>query len=125
MERLYSGAGVVLLWASFNAVLALILGGFTAAGLVGGADHAGALAFSIYAVSVTGVYAIGFLIQFVRSRLRGLKEPPRPASALLAALAVAMAWTGLALGEWASIMAVAVGVTALVFEFYPRTGPVR
>ena len=123
MERLYSGGGVVILWASFNAVLALILGGFTAAGLIGGADHAGALAFSIYAVSVTGVYAIGFLIRFARSRLRGLTGSPRPASALLLALAVAMAWLGLALGEWVSVAAAAAGLAALVFEFYPRTRP--
>lgn len=123
MERLYSGGGVVILWATFIGVLALLLGGFTAAGLVGGADHAGALEFSIYAVSVTGMFAIGFAIKFARSRLRGLRGSPRPASALLAALAVAMAWLGLALGEWVSVMAAAVGLAALVFEFYPRTRP--
>lgn len=123
MGRWLSGTSVVLIWGAFNTILASVLAGFTASGTVGGAGPAGALAFSIYAVSTTVVFLIGLAVWLGRHRLRGLSEPPRPASALLLATAVAMAWTGLALGAWASILAAVVGVTALVFEFYPRTRP--
>lgn len=120
MERWFSATSAVLLWGGFNTILASILAGFTASGTVGGAGPAGALAFSIYAASTTIVFFIAFAVWLARHRLRGLSEPPRPASAVLLAAAVAIAWTGLALGEWASIMAAAVGVAALAFEFYPR-----
>lgn len=123
MERWLSATSAVLLWGGFNSVLAAILAGFTASGTVGGAGPAGALAFSIYAASTTIVFFVALAVWLARHRLRGLSEAPRPASALLLATAVAMAWTGLALGKWASIMAAVVGVAALVYEFYPRTRP--
>lgn len=121
MERLFTGTSVVLIWGSFNTILASILAGFTASGTVGGAGPAGALEFSIYAVGATLVFLIGLLVWLGRRRRRGLSVPPRPGTALLLATAVAMAWTGLALGPWTAYLAAAPAVAALVMEFYPRT----
>ncbi len=122
MERLFSGTTVVLIWGAFNTILAAVLAGFTASGIVGGAGPAGALAFIIYAVSATAVFLIGLVVWGgKRRRLRGLDQPPRPASALLLATGVAMAWAGLALGLWAVYLAAAPVLAALVLEFYPRT----
>ena len=123
MDRWLTGSSVVLVWGGLNAILAAILAGFTASGTVGGAGPAGALAFAIYAASATLVFLIALAVWAGRRRLRGLNEPPRPAAALLLAVGVAVAWTGLALGAWAAYLAVPVVLAALVFEFYPRTGP--
>jgi hypothetical protein len=120
MERLFTGTSVVLIWGAFNTVLASILAGFTASGTVGGAGPAGALAFAIYACSTTLVFMVGIGVWAGRRRQRGLSAPPRPGAALLLALGVAMAWTGLALGAWVAYLAVAPVLAALVFEFYPR-----
>jgi hypothetical protein len=120
MERLFTGTSVVLIWGAFNTVLASILAGFTASGTVGGAGPAGALAFVIYACSTTLVFLIGIGVWAGRRNQRGLNVPPRPGAALLLALGVAMAWTGLALGAWVAYMATAPVLAALIFEFYPR-----
>lgn len=122
MERLLSGTSVVLIWGAFNAVLASILAGFTASGTVGGAGPAGALGFIIYAASVTLVFLTGLVVWAGRRR-RGLSVPPRPGAALLLATAVAMAWTGLALGPWPAYLSIAPALAALVMEFYARTNP--
>ncbi|HVT66615.1 MAG TPA: hypothetical protein VHF26_02620, partial [Trebonia sp.] len=96
---------------------------FTASGTVGGAGPAGALAFAIYGASTTLVFLIALGIWATRRRRRGLREPPHPGSAVLLALAVAVAWTGLAVGAWAAYMAVAALLAAAVLEFYPRDRP--
>lgn len=123
MERLFSATSVVLIWGVLNTILAAVLAGFTASGTVGGAGPAGALAFTIYAASATLVFLIALAVWAGRRRLRGLREPPRAASALLLATGVAMAWTGLAVGEWAVYLAAGVLLIALVYEFYPRVRP--
>lgn len=123
MERWFSGTSVVLIWGAFNAILASLLAGFTASGTVGGAGQAGALAFGIYGASTTLIFLIALAVWAGRRRLRGLSVPPRPAAALLLATAVAMAWTGLALGPWVAYMAAAPALAALVAEFYPRARP--
>lgn len=121
MERWFSGTSVVLIWGAFNTVLASILAGFTASGTVGGAGHAGALAFGIYGTSTTLVFLIALAIWVGRRGSLGLQVPPRPATALLLAVAVAIAWTGLPLGPWATYMAAVPALAALVMEFYPRS----
>lgn len=118
-----SATAVVLIWGAFNTILACVLAGFTASGTIGGAGLAGALAFSIYAVSATLVFVIALAVWSGRRRLRGLSVPPRPGAALLLALGVAMAWAGLALGAWTAYLAVAPLLAALVLELYPRTRP--
>ena len=120
MERLFTGTSVVLIWGAFNTVLASVLAGFTASGTVGGAGPAGALAFVIYACSTTLIFLIGIGVWASRRSQRGLDVPPRPGAALLLAVGVAMAWTGLALGAWVAYMATAPVLAALIFEFYPR-----
>jgi O-antigen/teichoic acid export membrane protein len=123
VERLFSGTSVVLFWGGLNTILAAVLAGFTASGSVGGPGPAGALAFIIYAASATLVFLIGLAVWGGRRRVRRLSEPPRAASALLLATGVAMAWTGLAVGEWAAYLAAGVVLIALVYEFYPRMRP--
>lgn len=120
MEKWMSPTTVLLFWGGLISLLATLLAGFTASGLDGTAGTPGALEFTIYAASATIVFFVALAVWLARHRLRGLKEPPRPASALLLALGVATAWTGLALGTWAADTAVAFGVAALVYEFYPR-----
>jgi len=124
MERLFSSAtGVVLIWAAFNSLLAIMLAGFIASGFYGGAGRASFLPFGVYAVSTTIVFFTALAVWLGRRRRRGLNQPPRAASALLLATAVGMAWTGLAVGQWAAYLAVAVLITAVVYECYPRTQP--
>jgi hypothetical protein len=123
VERWFSGTSVVLFWGVLNTLLAAVLAGFTASGTVGGPGPAGALAFIIYAASATLVFLIALVFWAGRRRRRGVRQPPRPAVAVLLATGVAMAWTGLAVGEWAAYLAVPVVLAALVLEFYPRTRP--
>lgn len=123
MERLLSGTSVVLIWGALNAVLAGVLAGFTAAGIMGGTGPGGALAFIIYAASVTLVFLIALGVWAGRRRRRGMSLPPRPATALLLALAVAMAWISLALGQWVAYVAAAPAVAAIALEVYPRARP--
>jgi hypothetical protein len=124
VERLFSApTSVVLLWGGFNTILAAVLAGFVASGTVGGAGPAGALPFVIYAASATLVFLMALAVWASRRRRRGLNEPPRAASAVLLATGVAMAWAGLAVGEWAAYLAAAVLVAALIYEFYPRMQP--
>jgi hypothetical protein len=121
MERWFSGTSVVLFWGVLNTVLAAVLAGFTASGTVGGPGPAGALAFIIYAASATLVFLIALAVWAGRRRSRRLSVPPRPGSAVLLAVGVAMAWTGLAVGAWAAFLAVPAVLAALVLEFSPRS----
>jgi hypothetical protein len=123
MERWMSGTGVVIIWAGFNTVLASILAGFTASGVVGGAGTAGALAFSMYAVAAALVFLIALANWWRTHRVHGLRVPPRPATALLLALGIALIWVGLAYGPWVCMLAAAPLLAALVLELYPRERP--
>jgi hypothetical protein len=49
--------------------------------------------------------------------------PPRPAAAVMLAVAVAVSWLGLAFGTWAPLLAIAPLVAAIVLELYPREHP--
>ena len=123
MERWLTGTTVVLVWGGFNAILAAVLAGFTAAGIVGGAGPAGSLAFILYGVSATGVFLIALGVWAGKRRRAGVRVPPRPAVALLLAVAVAVSWVGLALGLWAVFLAAAPLAAAVVMELYPREHP--
>jgi O-antigen/teichoic acid export membrane protein len=124
MERLFSAATfVVLLWAAFNTLLAVMLAGFIAAGFYGGAGRASFLPFGVYAVSTTIIFLTALAVWIGRRRRRGLNEPPRAAAAVLLALGVAMAWTGLAVGAWAAYLGAAVVLAGIVYELYPRMRP--
>lgn len=123
MERWLTGTTVVLIWGAFNAVLAAVLAGFTAAGRVGGAGPAGALGFVLYGAATTGVFVLALAVWAGRRRHAGATLPPRPAAALLLALAVAVSWLGLAFGPWAAYLAIAPLVAAIVCEGYPRQHP--
>ena len=123
MERWLTGTTVVLVWGAFNTILVSILAGFTASGFVGGAGPAGALAFSLYAISTTLVFLIALVVWAGKRRRAGLRVPPRPGAALLLALAVAVSWLGLALGGWVAYLAVAPLIAAVAVEVYPRELP--
>lgn len=123
MERWLTGTTVVLLWGAFNAMLAAILAGFTASSFIGGAGPAGALAFSLYAISTTLVFLVALVVWAGKRRRAGLRVPPRPAAAVMLAVAVAMSWLGLAFGPWAPLLAIAPLVAAIVLELYPREHP--
>jgi O-antigen/teichoic acid export membrane protein len=124
VERLFSApAFVVLLWAAFNTILAVMLAGFIASGFYGGADGASFLPFGVYAASTTLIFLTALAVWIGRRRRRGLSEPPRAASAVLLAVGVAMAWTGLAVGAWAAYLGAAVVLAAMIYEFYPRVRP--
>ena len=123
MERWLTGTTVVLVWGAFNTILVAILAGFTASGFVGGAGPAGALAFSLYAISTTLVFLIALVVWAGKRRRAGLRVPPRPGAALLLAVAVAVSWLGLALGGWVAYLAILPLVAAVVLELYPREHP--
>jgi hypothetical protein len=124
MEKLITSATtVVLIWGAFNTTLAVMLAGFTASSFDGGAGPAGFMAFGIYAASATLVFLTALAVWIGRRRRRGLNEPPRAAAAVLLALGVGMAWTGLAVGEWAAYLGAAVVLAGAVYEFYPRMRP--
>jgi hypothetical protein len=120
VERWLTPTTVVLLWGAFNAMLAAILAGFTASGLVGGAGPAGALSFIVYGASTTLVFLIALGVWAGKLRQTGLRVPPRPGAALLLAVAVAVSWLGLAFGPWPAFLAVAPLIAAVVMELYPR-----
>ena len=123
MERWLTGTTVVLVWGAFNTILVSILAGFTASGFVGGAGPAGALAFSLYAISTTLVFLIALVVWAGKRRRAGLRVPPRPGAALLLAVAVAVSWLGLALGGWVAYLAIPPLTAAVVLELYPREHP--
>lgn len=120
MERWLTATTVVLLWGAFNAILAAVLAGFTVAGIVGGAGSAGALSFILYGASATAVFVIALAVWAGKYRRPGPRVPPRPASAVLLAIAVSMSWLALAFGPWPAYLAAAPLTAALVFELYPR-----
>jgi hypothetical protein len=119
MDRWLTGTTVTFIWGGVNAILAAILAGFTASGFIGGAGPAGALAFILYGASTTAVFVIALLVWAGKRRRAGPRVPPRPAAALLLALAVAVSWLGLALGPWVTALAVPALVAVVVVELYP------
>jgi hypothetical protein len=123
MNRFLSGTRVAFTWAAFNTVLASVLAGFTASGTEGSANPAGAEAFVIYASSAALTFLVALAIWAGRRRVRGISEPPHPASMVILAVGVAMAWTSLAFGAWAAYLATPVVLAALIYEFYPRIRP--
>lgn len=123
MERWLTGPRVAFTWAAFNTVLASVLAGFTASGTEGSANSAGAEAFVIYASSVALAFLVALAVWAGRRRARGISEPPHPASMVILAVGVAMAWAGLAFGAWVAYLATPVVLSALIYEFYPRLRP--
>jgi hypothetical protein len=123
MERWITGTTVIFVWAIFNTLLSSILAGFTASGFIGGAGAAGVLAYGTYAVSTAVVFTVGLLVWLGRRRRRGLRVPLRPGAALLLAVAVALAWLGLAFGIWLAIVGATVAFATIILEIYPRASP--
>jgi hypothetical protein len=123
VDRLINGSTVVFVWAGFNAVYTLILIGFTTTGFVGGAGGAGIQGFLMYAVFTVLIALVGVVVWRGGRRRKGLRVPPRPAVALLLAVAVGMAWLGFALGNWLSMLAAGAFLAAMILEFYPRPRP--
>jgi drug/metabolite transporter (DMT)-like permease len=123
VQRWINGWTVVFIWAVFNTLLASILAGFTASGYIGGAGSAGSEGFIMYAVSATLVFLIGVVVWLGRRRQKGLRIPSRPGAALLLAVAVALAWLGLAFGVWIAIVGATAFLAAIILELYPREHP--
>jgi hypothetical protein len=122
VDRFVNGSTVVFIWGVFNTLLAFILVGFTASGFVGGASRVGPQGFIMYLVSSALVFLIGVVVWLARRR-KGLRVPLRPGAALLLAVAVALAWLGLAFGIWLAIVGAVTLFAAILFEFYPREHP--
>jgi hypothetical protein len=123
VERWINGSTVVFIWAVFNTLLTFILVGFTTSGFVGGASGAGAQGYIMYAISSALVFLIGLAVWLGRRRRKGLRMPIRPGTALLLAVAVALAWLGLPFGIWLAVVGTATLLAAIVLEFYPRERP--
>jgi hypothetical protein len=123
VDRWVNGSTVVFIWAVFNTMLASILIGFTASGLIGGAGRAGVQGFVMYAVSSALVFLIGLVVWLGRRRREGLRVPFRPGAALLLAAAVALAWLGLAFGIWLTIVGAVTLFAVIILELYPRERP--
>lgn len=120
VDRWVNGSTVVFIWAVFNTMLTLILVGFTTSGFIGGASGAGAQGFIMYAISSALVFLIGLVVWLGRRRRQGLRVPIRPGTALLLAVAVALAWLGLAFGIWLAVVGATVAFAAIILEIYPR-----
>jgi len=123
IDRFVNGSTVVFIWAAFNTLLTFILVGFTTSGFVGGASGVGPQGYIMYAISSALVFLIGLVVLLGRHRRKGLRVPPRPGAALLLATAVALAWLGLALGIWITIVGAVTFFAAIILEFYPREHP--
>jgi hypothetical protein len=123
VDRFVNGSTVVFIWAVFNTMLTSILAGFTASGFVGGAGRVGPQGYIMYAVSSALVFLIGLVVWLGRHRRKGLREPLRPGAALLLAVAVALAWLGLAFGIWLTIIGAVTLFAAVILELYPREHP--
>jgi hypothetical protein len=123
IDRWVNGSTVVFIWAVFNAMLTLILVGFTTSGFIGGASRAGVQGFVMYAISSALVFVIGLVVWLGRRRREGLRVPLRPGAALLLAVAIALAWLGLAFGIWLTIVGAVTLFAAIILELYPRERP--
>jgi hypothetical protein len=123
VDRFINGSTVVFVWGVFNTLLAFILLGFTASGFVGGANRVGPQGYIMYLVSSALVFLIGVVVWLARHRRKGLRVPLRPGAALLLAVAVALAWLGLAFGIWLAIVGAVTLFAAILLEFYPREHP--
>jgi hypothetical protein len=123
MERLLSGPVVVAVWGLMNVVALALLAGFLGAGFLGDMVE-----LYIYIGSALLVFLLALLAWLARRRrrqalARGLTVPPRPASALMLALAFTLVWLGLPFGMWVPILAAFPLGAAALMEFYARLGP--
>lgn len=120
MERLFSAPVVVAIWGLMNALMAALLLGFVSAGLGGSM-----VVVEIYGAAAALVFLLAVLVWLARRRRReamerGLRLPPRPASALMLALAFALLWLGLPFGMWLPILAFLPFSAAVMMEIAAR-----
>ncbi len=120
MERLFSGPVVVAIWGLMNALMVALLAGFVSAGFGGSM-----VVVEVYGAATGLVFLLAVLVWLARRRRRqamqrGLRLPPRPASALMLALAFALLWLGLAFGMWPPILAFLPLSAAVIMEIAVR-----
>ena len=120
MERLFSAPVVVAIWGLMNALMVALLAGFISAGLGGSM-----VVVEVYGAATGLVFLLAVLVWLARRRRRqamqrGLRLPPRPASALMLALAFALLWLGLAFGMWLPILAFLPLSAAVIMEITAR-----
>jgi hypothetical protein len=123
MERLFSAPAVVAIWGLMNVVALALLAGFLGAGFLGDMVE-----LYIYIGSALLVLLLALLAWRARRRqrdglARGLTVPPRPASALMLALAFTLVWLGLPFGMWVPMLAALPLGAAALMELYARLGP--
>jgi hypothetical protein len=123
MERLFSAPAVVALWGLMNALMVALLLGFVSAGLGGSM-----VVVEVYGAATGLVFVLAGLTWLARRRRRqpmerGLRLPPRPASAVLLALAFMLLWLGLAFGVWLPILAFLPFSGAVMMEIAARRHP--
>jgi hypothetical protein len=123
MERLFSAPAVVAIWGLMNVVALALLAGFLGAGFLGDMVE-----LYIYIGSALLVLLLALFAWLARRRRRdglsrGLTVPPRPASALMLALAFTLVWLGLPFGMWVPMLAALPLGAAALMELYARLGP--
>jgi hypothetical protein len=118
MERTFSAAVVVLIWGVMNALMVALLAGFVTSGFGGGM-----FVVAVYCASAGLVFLVALLVwlgQRWQPWLRGLRVPPRPASALLLAAGAALIWLALPFGSWVAMLAVFPLGAAAIMEITAR-----
>lgn len=125
MQRLFTAPVVVAVWGLMNALMVGLLAGFVAAGFGGSM-----FVVEVYGAATGLVFLLALLVWLVRRRRRqamerGLRLPPRPASALMLALAFALLWLGLPFGMWVPLFAFLPLSAAVIMEIGARRAPRR
>jgi hypothetical protein len=120
MERLFSAPVVVALWGGFNLLMVGLLAGFVASGFGGSM-----FVVEVYGAATGLVFLLALLVGLARRRRRqplviGLRVPPRPAVALMLALAAALLWLGLPFGMWVPMLAFLPLSSAVIMEIAAR-----
>jgi hypothetical protein len=123
MERWLNGAAVVFFWFGTNVLMAALLAGLTASGTDGGAGPAGALEFILYGISLGLILLTGILVGLSKRYRHGLREPARPAAALMLAVSIALLWLGVAWGFWISVTAFVPFLVAVMMEISAHRRP--
>ncbi len=122
MDRLFTAPAVVFFWGVLNALMTGLLIGFVVSGFGGSMT-----VVAIYASATGLVFLLALLTWLARRRrrqaaARGLRLPPRPAAALMLAIAFTLLWLGLPFGEWVPMLAAGPLIAAIMMEISARRG---